>query len=163
MPPVPGLLRRYGLLVLPFAACILLVIAEFSALYEINVITVTVKTVKGGSHHGYALLVVALAAAAMAWGAVIGASRPAALALLLLAIVAIVVVLAIDLPDLDETGLYGRDYEQAVASAGVGFYLETAGAALLLIGAVAILVFGPRREADARSSRSREADPSPAS
>jgi hypothetical protein len=156
MPAVPGLLRRYGLLVLPFAGCILLVVAEFATLYEINVITVTVKTVKGGSHHGYALLVVAIAAAAMAWGAVVGGSRPAALALLLLSILAVVVVLAIDLPDLDETGLFGRDYEQAVASAGPGFYLESAGAALLLVGAVAIAVLGvtgaPRRRARERPS-----------
>ena len=146
---MPGLLRRYGLLVLPFTACLLLVVAEFSNLYEINVITVTVATVKGGSHHGYALLVVGLAAALMAFGAVVGGSRPAALALALLAVVALVVVLVIDLPDLDETGIYGRDYEQAVASAGPGFYLETAGAVLLLIGAVTMLVFGPRRRTDA--------------
>src|SRR5215208_2151618 len=69
--PVPGLLRHYGLLVLPLVACVLLVVAEFSRLYEINVITVTVSSVKGGGHHGYALLVVALASAAMAFGAVV--------------------------------------------------------------------------------------------
>jgi hypothetical protein len=157
---VPGLLSRYGLLVLPLVACVLLVIAEFSTLYEITIITVTADTVGGGGHHGFALLVIALAAAAMTVGAVRGGSRPAALALMILAVVALAVVLAIDLPDLDETGPYGRNYEQAVAQAGIGFYLETAGAVLLVIGAVLVLVFGPRRE-DVRTSR-RAADPSPA-
>jgi hypothetical protein len=156
---VPGLLSRYGLLVLPLVACVLLVIAEFSTLYDITIITVTADTVRGGGHHGFALLVIALAAAAMTFGAVRGGSRPAALALMILAVVALAVVLAIDLPDLDETGPYGRNYEQAVARAGTGFYLETAGAVLLVIGAVAVLVFGPRRE---RAPR-RAAGPSPAS
>jgi hypothetical protein len=155
--------RRYGLLVLPFAASLLLLLAEFSALYEINVITVTVKTVKGGSHHGYALLVVAIAAALMAFGAVVGRSRPAAVALLVLAVVALVVVFAIDMPDLDETGLYGRDYEQAKASAGTGFWLELVGSVLLLLGALSILLFGPRASPEPRRSRRREADPSAAS
>jgi uncharacterized membrane protein YtjA (UPF0391 family) len=150
---VPGPARRYGLLILPFVACVLLVIGEFSNLYEIHVITVTVKTVTGGSHHGYALLVVALAAAAMAFGAVIGRSRPAAYALVVLGVVALVVVLAIDLPNIDDTGLYGRDYEQARAKAGTGFKLETAGAILLLLGAVSILIFGPRPERAPRRPR----------
>jgi len=158
-PPVPSVLRRYGLLVPALAGSVLLVVAEFSALYEIRIITVTAETVRGGSHHGYALLVIALASLLMAFGAVVGRSRPAAAALLVLALAAAVVTLAIDLPDLDETGPYGRDYERAVASAGPGFYLETLGTALLLVSAVAIALFGPRPErAPGERGRARDAD-----
>jgi hypothetical protein len=137
--------RRYPLLVGPLIAAVLLVAAEFAHLYEVRVITVTVKSVTGGSHHGYALLVIGLAAAVMAVGAVVGGARPAALALLVLAIAALVIVFAIDLPDVDETGLYGRDYERAQADPKLGFYLESAGAVLLLLSAVAIVAFGARR------------------
>ena len=90
---------------------------------------------------------------------VVGASRPAALALLLLAIVALVVVLAIDLPDLDETGLYGRDYEQAVASAGLGLLPRDRGSGAAAHRGGGDLVFGPRRERDADARIPREPDP----
>jgi hypothetical protein len=128
--------RRLAPLVLALAGCVLLAAAEFSRLYEIKVITVTVKTGTVGAHHGYALLIVAVAAAAMAWFAIRGSSRPAGFALLLLSAVALVVVFAVDMPVVDDTGLYGRNYERAAAQAGTGFYLETLGAVILLLGAV---------------------------
>jgi hypothetical protein len=149
MPPV---IRRHGLLALALLACLLLAVAEFTHLYSIHVITVTVKSGTVGAHHGYALLVIAVAAAAMAFGATTGGSRPAALALLALAVAALVVALAIDLPVVDDTGLYGRDFEQARAQAEIGFELETAGAVLLLLSAVTILVVGSGRHAGRRQA-----------
>jgi hypothetical protein len=38
-----------------------------------------------------------------------------------------------DLPASDDTGLIGRDYEQATASAGIGLWLEVAGGALAIL------------------------------
>ena len=160
MPAVPAPLRRYGLLVVPLIACLLLAIAEFTTLWEVRAITVVLETSTGGSHHGFALLIIAVVAAAMAYGAVAGASRPAAFALLVLAVVALVIVFAVDLPDVQETGL-SRDYERAEANPGTGFYLESAGAVLLLLSAVAVLIFGPRRGAARRPDP--VADPSAAS
>ena len=139
------MLRRLPL-VLALAGCVLLVIAEFSHLYEIHVITVTVKVGKVGAHHGYALLIIAIVAALMAFAAVLGGSRPAAWALFVLAVAALVIALAVDLPVVNDTGLYGRNYEQAKAQAGNGFFLETLGAVVLLIAAVSILLLGPPRE-----------------
>ena len=161
MPAVPAPLRRYGLLVLPLVACLLLAIAEFTRLYEVRAITVVLDSSTGGAHHGYALLVIALVAAAMSFGAVVGGSRPAAFALVVLAAVALLVVLAIDLPDVDRTGL-SRDYERAEASPKTGFYLETAGAVLLLLGAVSIVVFGPRERPARRAGRPGAATDPPA-
>ena len=106
-------MRRAVPLVLALAGCILLAVAEFSNLYEIKVITVTVNTGTVGDHHGYALLIVAIAAAAMTWFSVIGGSRAAGFALLALSVVALVVVFAVDLPVVDDTGLWGERYERA--------------------------------------------------
>src|SRR3954466_11231020 len=93
-----GRLRRHGPLALALVACLLLAVAEFTHLYSIRIITVTKATGTVGAHHGYALLVIAVAGAAMAVGAARGGSRPAAIALLVLAIAALVIALAVDLP-----------------------------------------------------------------
>ncbi len=151
MPPV---VRRHGPLALALLACLLLVVAEFTTLYEVRIITVVRDVTTAGSHHGFALLILAFAAAAMAYGATRGGSRPAALALVALAVAALVVILAIDLPVVDEEGTFGRDYEQARAQAATGFFLETAGAVLLLFSAVLILVL-PRAERPAPRRRER--------
>src|SRR4051794_15725907 len=98
MHAMPPALRRHGLLGLALLACLLLVVSEFPALYSIHVITVTVKSATVGSHHGYALLIIGVAAGLMAVGATIGGSRPAALALVALALAALVIALAVDLP-----------------------------------------------------------------
>ena len=153
--PMPPVLRRNGPLALALVACLLLAVAEFTPLYSIHVITVTVKSATVGSHHGYAMLIVALAAAAMAVGATRGGSRPAAFGLLVLAVVALVIAFAIDLPVVDDTGLYGRDFERAVAQPAIGFKLETAGAVLLLLSALVILLFGGRRTREARDTAAR--------
>ena len=124
----------------------LLIVAEFLPLYEIRTIAVVPngghKTT--GPHHGYALLVVGAALLPMAWGAVIGGSRPAAFASLALALIAVFVALVIDLPDLNETGLIGRTYDAAQARPRVGFFVETLGATLALLGSIGTLVLRRR-------------------
>jgi hypothetical protein len=146
-----GTLRRLGPLGLSLAGSVLLVAAEFFRLYEVKVITVTVASQTVGAHHRYALLVIGVAALALA----VLATRywPPSIALVLLGAAALVVVLAFDLPIVDDTGLYGKNYEQAAAQAGPGFYLETLGAVLLLLGAVAMAVFGPARAARPAATR----------
>jgi hypothetical protein len=155
-----AVLRRSLFPALALAGCLALLVAEFLDLYSIHVITVTVETGTVGGHHLYALAIVAVAAAAMILGAVRGGSRPAALALVALAVLALVIVLAVDLPVVDDTGLYGRDYEQARAQAETGFYVETAGAVLLLLGAVGLAVLGAGgARATGRRRRAPEAEP----
>ena len=147
--PVPGrvarLLARYGLLIVLVAGAVLLVVAEFLPLYEIRAITAVPEggRTTAGSHHGYALALVGLAMLPMAVGAVRGRSRPAAFALLVLSAIALFVALAIDLPDLNETGLIGRTYDQAEARPRVGFFVETLGATLALLGSIGTLLFKP--------------------
>ena len=144
---VPRLLARYWLLIPLVLGALLLIVAEFLPLYEIRTITVVPKGghKSTGAHHGYALLVVGLAMLPMAAGAVHGGSRPAAFALLALSLIALFVALAIDLPDLNETGLIGRTYDQAEARPQVGFFVETLGATLALLGSIGTVMFRPGR------------------
>ena len=142
---------RHVLLGSTLVACLLLVLAEFGDLNHIHIVTVSRSGVRVGSHHGYALLILGVVAGVMGFGAWRG-SRPAALAVAVLGLVALLIVVLVDLPDVDATGLYGRDYEQASASASAGFKLEAAGAILLLFTGVMTIV---RPRLGAASTRSR--------
>jgi hypothetical protein len=148
---------RIALLVLPLAGAGLLVAAEFSTLYEVVVVTTVPEggSYSAGGHHGYALGVIALGIVVMAFGAVFGGSRPAAVALLVLAAAALAIALAFDLPAVDE-GELARTYELADARPRAGLYLEIAGGCAALIGAAVIIVARPaplRRRADQETAR----------
>ena len=124
----------------------LLIVGEFLPLYEIRAITAVPAggAHDTGAHHGYAQLVIGVALIPMAWGAARGGSRPAAIAALVLSVIALFVALAIDLPDLNETGLIGRTYDQAEARPQVGFFVETLGAVLAFLGALGTLLLRER-------------------
>jgi hypothetical protein len=151
--PMPRALQ-IALLVLPLAGAALLVAAELSTLYEVRVVTAVPEggAYSTGGHHGYAQAVIAVAIAVMAIGAVRGGSRPAAVAVLVLALGSLAIALLVDLPDVHETGLIGRTYEEAVAEPRAGLYLEIAGGCAALLGAALILLARP---APRRRSRSR--------
>jgi hypothetical protein len=140
-------IARYGLLVPLVLGALMIVVAEFLPLYEIRAVTAVPEGGRKstGPHHGYALAIVGLVLLPMAFGAVRGRSRPAAIACLALSLIALLVALVIDLPDLNETGLIGRNYDQAEARPKVGFFVETLGATLALLGAVGTFVLRPRR------------------
>ena len=142
---MPGRLTSLLLALLLLGAA-LMIVAEFLPLYEIRVVTAVPKGGHHsvGAHHGYALLVIGLALIPMSWGAVKGGSKPAAIAALVLSVIALFVALGIDLPDLNETGLIGRTYDQAQARPRVGFFVETLGATLALLGSIGALAFRER-------------------
>ena len=150
---------RYGPLAGLVLAALLLILAELLTLREIVAVTVVPPggRTSGGPHHGYALAVIAVASLPMSYGATIGSSRPAALAVTALGAVALAIALIVDLPALDETGLIGRTYDLAKAHPGAGFWVELAGALGLLLGG-ALVVRGQvvrARERDAERRRSR--------
>ncbi len=117
-------------------AVALLAIAEFTTVLEVTVgsLEVVQRSATAGQNHGYALLVVAIVAAAMTLPALRGA-RPPALALVVLGVVALAIALAVDLPDTRATGSLPESlaYEQAQARAGPALGLELAGGVLLLV------------------------------
>ncbi len=143
---------QMALLALPLGGAALLLAAEFSTLYEVRVVTAVPDggSFATGPHHGYALAVIAVAIAVMAVGAVLGGSRPAAVAIVALSVGALAIVLLVDLPDTDQTGLIGRTYDAAEAVAGTGLWLSLAGAGCALAGGVVLLLVRPRsaRSAD---------------
>ena len=141
---------------------LLLLLAEFSTLYEVRAITAVVPggSKTAGANHLYALIPIALLALLMAWGAVLGGSRPAALAVAVLGLAALLVVLVQDLPVVTDEGLLAETYESAKASPQTGFYLETLGAVVLLLSGVGMLLFGRGAPSEReRPRRDRAADP----
>jgi hypothetical protein len=145
---------RAALAIAGLAGAALLVLATFSTVIEIKVLTTreiaaNVETeLSGRERHGIALIVIAGAALLMLAGALRGA-RPAMLALAALGITALIITVGGDAPDLDDTGLVGQLYDSASAGPGTGFYLETLGSALLLVagGGLLVLSSDPRRDA----------------
>jgi amino acid transporter len=144
-------------------AAALLLVAEFLPLFEVRTSAhdAVVKTVSSGSHHAYALVPIAVLAAAQAriwWRAPL---RLPLVAMTVLAVAALVIALGRDLPDTQSSGLErsGGTYVTAAASPRAGLYLETAGGVILLIAGVGGLLLGPRLEPAVQtvSSRGRSA------
>jgi hypothetical protein len=148
---------RFAPLVPLVAGALLLIVAELLTVREIRAVTVVPPggTETGGGMHGYALGIVGLAMLPMSFGAVVRGARPAAVALVVLALVACAIVLFVDRPSLDDTGGLGTLYELAEARPATGFYVESLGAALALVGAVAALVLSPRPSGRASRGRGR--------
>jgi hypothetical protein len=138
-----------------------LIVSELLVLREIRTITVVPRggTVTGGAHHAYALAVIGVALLVMGVGAGLRRARPAAVACVVLSAAAAFVVLAIDLPGIDDAGIFAETYDLAQAHPSTGFYVESAAAALGLIGSVwALLLSGPvgrRRPRRERAARER--------
>jgi hypothetical protein len=118
-------------------AGLLLVVSEFSTIASVDVASGSCQVINdsdpsladrcslsGFERHGGAFLLLGLMTAAMAWGAGIGGSRPAAVALIGIGALVLGLGLALDLPQTHKTGAIGRNFEGAKASAGTGLYLE---------------------------------------
>ena len=137
---------RYAALVPLVAGALLLIAGEFITAREIRALTVVPPggTETGGALHGYALGIIGLAILVMSYGAVVRGARPAAVALLALSLAACVILVFVDRPVLDDTGLIGQTYDLAEARPAAGFYLQSLGAVLALIGAVGAMTLSRR-------------------
>jgi hypothetical protein len=137
----------------------LLLVAEFLALFEVRTSARNgvVTTVQSGSHHSYALVPVALLAAALALAWRRSAVRLAAVAMAILGVAALVIALGRDLPDAQSNGIerVQGTYVTAAASPRAGLYLETAGAVLLLISSAAGLLLVPPTDGQVQTRLSR--------
>lgn len=139
-----------AVLALGIAACVVLIAAELSPVYTIDVGGLPCDRVEftltdlcapsGGERHSYALAVLGLLSLVMAWGAALGRSRPAAAALALAGAAALAIVLIGDLPDVNQTGEIGLRFDEAEANPANGFYLSLLGGALALAGGLVGLV-----------------------
>jgi len=134
-------------------AALLLVATEFSSVASVDVASGSCEvindsnpdladrcTLSGFERNGGAFLLLAALALVMTWGAGIGESRPAAVALVCVGALVLVWALLVDLPVTDETGAIGRNFEGATAAPGPGLVLElVAGALALAAGGVRLL------------------------
>jgi hypothetical protein len=76
----------------------------------------------------------------MTYGASLGRSRPAAIALVVVGVLVLAIALGFDLPQTHQTGAIGRDFEGAKAMAGPGLFTELVGAVLALGAGLARLL-----------------------
>jgi hypothetical protein len=118
-------------------AALLLLVAEFTTLYQVHVATslTAVRSVSGGSNHSYAMVPLALLAAALGIGVWRSGARPALLAIGVIGVVAALIALVGDLSDAQATGLAGSAatrYVNASSTPSAGLYMETLGAILLI-------------------------------
>jgi hypothetical protein len=105
----------------------------------------------GFERHGGAVLILGVLAVFMGWGAGIGASRPAAIALVAIGAVVIGIGVLSDLPESGKTGAIGPRFAGAKGKKGTGLYLELAGGALAVWSGSLRLV--ARRPGDRRPDR----------
>ena len=140
-----------GILALGILAAGLMVLAEFSTLFTVDVgsgpscedlastaLADTCSTT-GREQHSYALVLLALLAAGMAVGATLARSPAAAAALLVVGLVVLGITLIGDLPDIGREGAIGERFTQAEAQTGAGFFYElAAGVLATLAGGLAM-------------------------
>jgi hypothetical protein len=141
------------LLGLGVVAAVLLVVADFSQIsYRTIGIGACVDragtgvcTTSGHESHAWALVILAPFALMMAWGAVIGRSRAAAVALACVGAAVLVIALAIDLPKLHDKRDLDTLYDDVVGHTGSAFKIElVAGVLLVLVGGLALVRPEPR-------------------
>jgi hypothetical protein len=129
------------------AGALLLIVGEFLTSREVVVVTAVPPggTTSGGDLHLYALGVLGLAMLPMVYGAVVRGARPAAVALLVLSIAACAIVVFNDRPAIGDPGILADTYELADPQPSTGFYLQSLGAVLALVGSVATFALLPKR------------------
>ena len=132
-------------------AAVLLVATEFLTVASVDVASGSCEVISrrelvdrcqlsGFERHGGALILIAALILFMAWGAGVGGSRPAALALIGLGAAVLLWALLLDLPTTDDTGNIGPFYANAEAMPGPGLVTELfAGALTVAAGALRLL------------------------
>lgn len=160
MAPGASMLILIGALV----GAALLVAAEFTTLYQAHLASKATPfdSVTAGSHNSYAMIPIALLAAA--FGIVVRrtGSRLVLVGIGILGLVALLLALLHDLPDAHAVGLAQHNSISATTTPGVGLYLETLGAILLIAtsGIGLVLAGIPRRRRSGRPhDRSRDVRP----
>jgi hypothetical protein len=143
-------------LALGLAGALFLIATEFTAVATVDVASGSCEVIQdtnpeladrcdlsGFERNGGAFILLAVLAAVMAFGAGLGRSRPAAIALVVIGALVLLWALSVDLPVTDETGAIGRNFEGAEAAAGPGLTLELVGGAFTLAAGLVGLLWRP--------------------
>ncbi|MTD44326.1 hypothetical protein GKE82_08455 [Conexibacter sp. W3-3-2] len=130
-----------------FAGAVLVAVTTFAPIIEItiggggNATAEFDPSLTGYDRHSVALLLLGALAGVLHLGAVRGA-RPATLAVAACGVAVLLIAVLGDAPDLDQAGRVAELYEDTSAQAGIGFFLETLGGALLAVAGVGLLLLG---------------------
>ena len=127
-------------------AGVMMIVAELTTITSVNVAHGSCEVIhdsnpsladrcvlSGLERHGGALILIGLLVLLMAWGAGLGRSRPAGIALILAGGIVLAIGILSDLPITDDTGAIGRNFDEASAKAGLGFVLELAAGVLAVL------------------------------
>jgi hypothetical protein len=129
---------------------LLVIVAQFTALYHLHSATssAALRTVGTGGNHAWAPIPLALAAIALAYAVYRSGSRTALAGLVALGVATLLIALIGDLPDAHSSGLVGSSasgYVQATSSPSAGLYMETLGAIVLIVsGGLGLLMLAPQ-------------------
>jgi hypothetical protein len=142
-----------GVAVAALAAAVLMLLTEVTTVISVDVAAGSCDSIydtspeladdceqTGFERSSVALLLLALLTLAMGFGAAFGKSRPAAIALVAIGVVVLGITLLVDLPASDDTGLIGRRYAAAEATAGTGLWLELMGGVLAVVAGLVRLL-----------------------
>src|SRR4051812_47524484 len=102
-----------------------------------------VCTTTGADAHDHALWLLALVVLVFSFGAAIGRSRPAAMAVVACGVIVLGIALIADLPDLSDRRGLDADYTQVRAHTGTAFTLELIGGVLAVAAGLAALTRRP--------------------
>lgn len=147
----PVILARVVTVLGGFLGALLLLVAEFTTLFQLHISTTTtaIRSEAAGPHHAYAMALIAVCAAfltLLAWRA---DSRPALLGIGVLGLAALLIALIRDLSAATGSGIVtvAGHYVDAGSKPSAGFYMETLGAVILLIACTwGFLLAGPPRQ-----------------
>jgi hypothetical protein len=128
---------------------ILLIVADFTTLFEVRGQGISPRHIAGHVNHSYAMVVIGILALVIALAVRPRGIPAGALALVALGLAAGIVALAFDLPDATGSGGLLQTpggFVDTTAAPRIGFYLETLGAVLVLIAGVSgLLLSAPAR------------------
>jgi hypothetical protein len=158
------------LLALTLVAAVLLVVADFSTISHRTIgigacsdrVDPGVCRTTGHESHAFALVILAPVALVMGWGAVVGRSRAAAVALVAIGVAVLLIALAIDLPKLDDKRNLNIRYNDVAAHTDSAFKVELTGGVLLLLAGGLALTRAGSPEAGAGGARRLRRDSSAA-
>ena len=150
-----------AILTIALVAALLLIVAEFSTIASVSVDGESCEvlndtnseladrcSLSGWERHGGALIVLALLMLGAAVAARRGITREIGAALLAIGAITLGLTLIGDLPVTNDAGAIGNDFDNAVGSAGVGFYLELLGGVLCVAAGVLGIVAARGQQAD---------------
>jgi hypothetical protein len=131
----------WAILALAFASAIALFASEIATLSYRTIgiggcesrVNPGVCTTTGADAHGHALWLIALLVLLFGFGAAIGRSRPAGLAMAVCGLVVLGIALIADAPDLGDVRGLDATYTEVAAHTGTGFWLEIVGGGLAVV------------------------------